>query len=168
MHNKATRHRGQLAGRAWGRALSSLDGVAAFPHPSRMVPGSAHPHKLSLALAGLAQRPATEHADNLPAHAAMLQWCLCILNITSGQHRHSAVISQEEPMQESLLKLQVIPGFLAERSEAAAMEKPAGKREKQKGHCSFSLPKSHKGHKVGKSCMCALLCLLLFLLAPHP
>lgn len=71
-------------------------------------------------------------------------------------------------MQESLLKLQVIPGFLAERLVTSSMEKPAGKRDKQKGHCSFSLPKSHKGHKVGKLCLCVLLCLLLFLLTPHP
>lgn len=103
MHNKATRHGGQLAGRALGRALSSLDGVATFPHPSRMVLGSARLHALSLALAGPAQRP--EHADNLPAHAGMLQWCHCILSITSGHHHHSAVIKEEESMQESLLKL---------------------------------------------------------------
>lgn len=70
-------------------------------------------------------------------------------------------------MQERLLKLQVIPGFLAERPVAAAMGKPAGKRDKQKGHGSLSLPSGHKGHKAGKLCLCALLCLLLFLLAPH-
>lgn len=94
MHNRATRHRGQLAGRALGWALSSLDGVAAFPHSSRMVPGSAHSHALRLALAGLAQRPATERADDLSAHAGILQWCHCTLSILSGQHRHSAVIKQ--------------------------------------------------------------------------
>lgn len=111
MHNKVIRQCGQLAGRALGRALSSLDGMTTLLHSSRMVPGSAHPHALSLALAGLAQRPLTEHADNLPAHAGILQWCHCTLIITSGQHHHSAVIKQEEPVQGSLLKLQVIPVF---------------------------------------------------------
>lgn len=168
MHNKATRHRGQLAGRVWGRALSSLDGVAAFPCPSRTVPGPAHSHTFSLALAGLAQKPVAEHADNLPGHAGTLQWCHCIPSITSGQHRHSAVIKQEEPKQECFLKLKVTPGFLAERPGAAPMEKPAGKRDKQKGHCSLSLPKSPKGYKVGKSCLCALLCVFSFLFAPYP
>lgn len=76
------------------------------------------PCTFSLALAGLAQRPATEHADNLPAHAGILQWCHCTLGITSGQQCHSAVMKQEEPVQESLLKLQMIPGFLAERPGA--------------------------------------------------
>lgn len=36
------------------------------------VPGPAHSHTLSLALAGLAQKPVAEHADNLPEHAGTL------------------------------------------------------------------------------------------------
>lgn len=61
----------QLARSSPGPSFLSPGQSGCIPHPSRTVPDPAHPHTLSLALAGLAQKHARDRAHNLSAHAVM-------------------------------------------------------------------------------------------------